>query len=322
MTGFRDRRVLVAAGVLIAVLSGRVLPLSAQTVSGARAHVAALSQDIGSRIAGSENEARAADYIAGVFSEIGYEVQRQPFSFVMRGRSGGRVVESANIIATKGGDSDLGIIVGAHYDSQASGRGADDNASGVAVMLEVAEALMDVATPYTIRFVAFGAEEPGLRGSRHYVAEMDPSRIRTTIAMINLDSLIAGDVAYVYGSPGKSGVIRDWVLDRAAVMGVPLVTQPGANPDYPKGTTGDFSDHAPFEDAGIQYVYFESTNWALGDRDGYTQVDPGYGEDGYIWHTRYDTLEYIGRTFPGRIEERLGLFNRMLYEVLTRFGSP
>jgi hypothetical protein len=151
---------------------------------------------------------------------------------------------------------------------------------------------------------------------------MSADEIRSTVAMVNLDSLVVGEIAYVYGSAGDRGVIRDWILRRASEVGMDLRTQAGENPEYPAGTTCDCSDHAAFDEAGIQYVYFESTNWSLGDKDGYVQVDPRYGEGGRVWHTRFDTLDYIDRTFPGRVDQRLGLFSAMLYRTLTEFAAP
>ncbi len=288
----------------------------------AREHIVALSEGIGSRVGGTSNEVRAAGYIETIFRQIGFPTSVQSFTFVVGSSGSPSTRKSANVIAVKEGASGKEIIVGAHYDSQVRGRGAGDNASGVGVMLEIAASIREVATPYTIRFVAFGAEEGGLRGSRHYVGAMGSEEISDVVAMINLDSLVAGDVAYVYGSVGDAGVVRDWILARAREQGLDLRTQPGENADYPAGTTGEFSDHAPFEDAGIQYAYFESTNWTLGARDGYVQVDPRFGERGYIWHTPFDTMDYIESTFPGRIDDRLRLFATMLYQVLTEFTVP
>jgi hypothetical protein len=151
---------------------------------------------------------------------------------------------------------------------------------------------------------------------------MSPEEIRNTVAMINVDSVVVGEIAYVYGSPGERGVLRDWVLARASEAGLDLRTQGGENPEYSAGTTCDCSDHAPFDEVGIPYAYFESTNWSLGDKDGYVQVDPRFGEDGRVWHTRFDTLDYIDRTFPGRADQRLELFSGMLYRVLTEFSAP
>ena len=308
---------IVAASALASVPSTAQVPGQA-----ARAHVAALSDGIGARLAGSPGEARAADYIQGVFEDLGYAAERQAFEFAPEDRRRGAALGSANVMAVKPGASRREIIVGAHYDSEVRGRGAGDNASGTGLLLEAAAAVRDVETPFTIRFIAFGAEEQGLAGSRHYVDTMSDEAIANTVAMINLDSLIVGEVAYVYGNAGADGVLREWILARAAEDGVRLQTQTGEHPEFPAGTTCECSDHAPFEDAGVQYAYFESTNWLLGDRDGYVQVDPRYGEDGRVWHTPFDTLEYIDRTFPGRADARLALFSGLLFRTLTEFTAP
>ncbi len=281
----------------------------------AYAHVEALSEGIGPRIAGTAREPKAAQYIVAEFERLGYVSELRPFSVTVKGQK----INSANVIAVKPGASSWEIIVGAHYDSVEAGKGADDNASGVAVILEVARRLRNQSTPYTIRFILFGAEELGMQGSQSYVAQMSEEEIKNTIAMINLDSVTAGDQAYVYGDAGKQGVIRDWTLAFAKEHNLALQTQLGENPKYPAGTTGDWSDHAPFKRAGIQYAYFESTDWSLGEKDGYTQDSPQYGENGEIWHTKFDTLEYINATFPGRIQERLNLFVTVLEAILTKF---
>ncbi|WP_415639847.1 M28 family peptidase [Paenibacillus lupini] len=71
----------------------------------------------------------------------------------------------------------------------------------------------------------------------------------------------------------------------------------------------DASDHVAFKYAGIPYGYLEATNWELGEMDGYTQTE----KDGEIWHTPKDTIDYIDTNYPGRIEEHLGSFTRLLY---------
>lgn len=280
-------------------------------------HVESIANGIGPRLAGTEKEAATVQYLVQIFEDLRYPSQVQPFTATVKDIT----IESANVIAVKHGMSAKEIIVGAHYDSVKAGQGADDNASGVAVILEVAERLASVETPYTIRFILFGAEEAGLQGSKFYVSQVTEEQKQNTIAMINLDSVTAGDIAYVYGDAGQKGVIRDWVLQFAADHDLTLQTQTGENPQYPPGTTGDWSDHAPFKAVGIPYTYFESTNWTLGNQDGYTQVDPQYGENGEIWHTSYDTLEYINETFPGRMQERLHLFVTVLEAVLTEYQT-
>lgn len=302
-------------------------------------HLYYLSETIGTRVADSiygagmpedDPELAARNYIADEFAEMGYAVSLQPFTFTSRGIQ----YESANVIAEKKGASSELVIVGAHYDSVSPepvtvaeavymcGKGADDNASGVAIMLESAERLADMETPYSIRFVAFGAEEKGLKGSSYNVSQMSEEEISNTVAMINLDSCIAGDDMNVYGDAGEKGWVREKALDIAERLGLDLGTQQGLNPDYPEGTTGLWSDHAPFVNAGIPYAYFEATNWTLGAMDGYTQVDYSHGINGEIWHTGYDNIEYIEDTFPGRINERLSTFSQVLTNLLVQLEKP
>jgi len=292
-------------------------PATPSPMPTAREYMLALSEAIGPRVAGTPNEAKAAQYIEAAFKQIGYVTFTQPFTFTTTADPA-RTLSSANVVAVKTGQSAREIIVGAHYDSvDAGSRGADDNASGVAVMLKVASRIREAQTPYTVRFVAFGAEEVGDKGSGYYVSHMGAADVRNTLTMIDLDSLVAGDIAYVYGDASGKGITRDSVLEMAKNEGYDLRTQMGENPDYPAGTTGPWSDHAPFNSIGIPYVYFEATNWGLGKKDGWTQVNEELGDKGEIWHTPYDTLQYIDTTFPGRIDQHLKLFVAVLYNTLT-----
>ncbi len=272
--------------------------------------------NFGTRVAGSEGETKTAQYIATVFTAIGYSPETQPFT----ANAGNQSVTSANVMAVKKGTSSQEIIVGAHYDSTAAGPGADDNASGVAVMLEVAKLVSGATTPYTIRFIAFGAEESGLLGSYAYLNGMSQQEFQNVVVMIDLDSLVAGDIAYVYSDEQQSAA-RDWALDWAIGNGLDLQTVKNVkltNPDKGVGS----SDYAAFQAVGIPYVYFNSTDWNLGNKDGLTQVDPRYGENGVIRHTKDDTLAYLDATFPGRVDQHLNLFISVLYNMLTQYEAP
>ncbi|WP_246029269.1 M20/M25/M40 family metallo-hydrolase [Paenibacillus humicus] len=293
-------------------------PLDGSLVQGAPGYEAYrymlnLTETIGTRPAGSAKENEARDYIRDEFAAMGYSPTVT--EFVYNAKNGGK---SYNVVAEKHGESPRTIIVGAHYDSvKAPSRGADDNASGVAVMLESAKAVSQQTVPYTIKFIAFGSEEAGMQGSTAYVAAMSEADKANTVAMINLDSLAAGDNMYVYGSAGKGGFVRDQALAIAGKLGLNLQTQGGDNPDYPAGTTGDWSDHAPFKSAGIPYAYLEATNWTLGKKDGSTQTT-----EGAIWHTAKDTLAYLSANYPGRIEERLSTFSSVLTNLLLEINEP
>lgn len=96
-------------------------------------------------------------------------------------------LQAANIIGLKKGSNDRYIIVGAHYDTiMGPMPGANDNASGVAMMAALARMMKSVKTKHNILFIAFGGEEKGCLGSRHYVQNM-PMDIDTITEMINLD---------------------------------------------------------------------------------------------------------------------------------------
>jgi hypothetical protein len=273
--------------------------------------------NIGPRVAGSAGETSTAQYIVSAFKAIGYNPVSQSFT----APSGTQTITSANISAVKTGNSSQEIIVGAHYDSTSAGPGADDNASGVAVMLEVAKLVLGASTPYTIHFVAFGAAESGLAGSYAYLNQMSQTEIQDVIAMIDLDSLVAGDVAYAY-SDETQATVRDWALEWALGNGFNLQTVHNAGLKYPDNNGVGSSDYVPFQAAGVPYVYFNTTDWSLGDNKGTTQVDAKYGNNGVIRNTKYDTLAYLDASFPGRVDQNLNLFISILYNVLTQYEAP
>lgn len=120
-----------------------------------RMHVQTLAGDIGERnVFRSAALEQAAVYIEKEWAAQGYEVT--PQSYVVRGTS------CRNLEITRWGVTRKNevILVGAHYDSVTGSPGADDNASGVAAMLETSRRLASVLPERTVRFVAFVNEEP------------------------------------------------------------------------------------------------------------------------------------------------------------------
>jgi len=300
-----------ASGALHA--APKSLPGAAPTAAtSAYEYMAELSDEIGPRVAGTPAEARAAERITQWFADLGYNPGMQEFSF----EKGGASRTSANVIATKAGASTKRIIIGAHYDSAAVGRGAFDNASGVALMMQLADALRAAQTPYALVFVAFGAEEVGLKGSEAYYQSLTPSQKADTVLMINLDSVAAGDRMYCYSSAHQA-----WpqltLRSMARQMGATILTSPGLNKDYPYGTTGDWSDHIVFNKNGIPYLYLEATNWLLGDKDGYVPS----AKCGEIWHSKKDTISYIEQQLPGRMEAQLEVELDALAAFLTTYSG-
>ena len=103
---------------------------------------------------------------------------------------------SQNVIARKA-DGICRVVVGGHYDTVPDVDGANDNASGTALTLAFAELWAEHASATEICFVAFGAEEMGLHGSRAYVRELISSgALDDVMAMLNLDAIGDGRSPY------------------------------------------------------------------------------------------------------------------------------
>jgi Zn-dependent M28 family amino/carboxypeptidase len=115
--------------------------------------------------------------------------------------------QTKNIIAdSRGGDPDRVLVVGAHLDSVAAGPGINDNGSGSATILEIAEQIAElrVHTKQRLRFAFWGAEEAGLLGSEHYVAQLSEEQQDTIFANLNFDMVGSPNyVRFVYDGDGS-----------------------------------------------------------------------------------------------------------------------
>jgi Zn-dependent M28 family amino/carboxypeptidase len=121
-------------------------------------HVEYLSVKIGDRHLWKEHSlSKTADYIESAFQVSGYTVQRQAYSCYGKSVS--------NLIAEKTGTEDEVVVIGAHYDTVPGTPGADDNASAVAGMLELARLQKGSSNKKNLIFVAFVNEEPPCFGS-------------------------------------------------------------------------------------------------------------------------------------------------------------
>ena len=142
----------------------------------------------GNRASGTSGYEESARYVEEQLRAAGYSPVRQTFTFKEDGRRG-KTVESFNILADTGGDAGHTVVVGAHLDSVKEGPGINDNASGVAAVLETAAWMKEAGiTPANrVRFAFWGGEEDGLYGSQHYVDELSQAEIGQTVANLNVD---------------------------------------------------------------------------------------------------------------------------------------
>lgn len=213
--------------------------------------VRTLAGQIGPRLATAPAYREAARLVERRFRRHGYDVRRQAFP-VPAGDSWGVPVEagrSFNVIATPPGfdRAQPHLIVGAHLDTVAVAPGAEDNASGIAVLLELARLASAGRTRLPTVLIAFGAEEPRGPaddqhhfGSQHYVREMPPAQRDALRAMVAIDRVGVGSHVPVCTGPLSPHRVRDQVLAVARRQQIPA--QPC------ELTT---SDHWSFEKAGF-----------------------------------------------------------------------
>ena len=123
---------------------------------------------------------QAAHYIAGEFLGVGLDVKEDRFQWE------GKTYK--NIVAEKRGRTspERVFILGAHYDTVPGSPGADDNASAIAVLLEIARNIQSVSLEGTVRLIAFTLEEYGYIGSSHYVESLKKGK-EEILGMISLE---------------------------------------------------------------------------------------------------------------------------------------
>jgi len=244
---------------------------------------------------------RAAEaFVVARFRDLGDEPRLEPVEWAMHGGIDRRDAEDHpdrpphlapdgdawhNVVVERRGTTrpEEIVLVGAHVDAVPGTPGADDNASGVAGVLEMARVLRDHPTDRTIRFVVFNLEEVGLVGARHH-ARLVAERDETIVGVVILEM-----IGYFSDEPGSQrspvppvpGVFEPPTVGDSIVL---VSTAPhagftmriansmtGASPDLPVFpfaiVPGDGrlapdirrSDHAPFLDLGIPALMVTDT---------------------------------------------------------------
>lgn len=149
-----------------------------------------------------------------------------------------QTVTGRNVIAHLDGVTQPEVLLGAHYDSVVDSPGANDNASGTAVLLDLARQLLGDPIGRQAWFVAFDGEEDGLRGSRAFVREAQPQFLRQLRAMLNFD-MVGVNVGLKAG--GASELVN---LAKTADASIATFSETRA------------SDHAAFAAADVPVLFF------------------------------------------------------------------
>jgi Zn-dependent M28 family amino/carboxypeptidase len=239
------------------------------TAAYLRQVVTTLAREIGVRSYRDLDRLRkTADYISAELASFGYDVRRQPVLY--RGNT------YDNVIAERSGTAqpERLLIIGAHYDTVRTTPGADDNASGVAGVLGLAQALAGTGLEKTVRFVAFTLEEPPAyrsrnMGSYHYAKSLH-DREELVEGMICLEMIgyfcdregcqhypvpfmnrsfpRAGNYISMVGNLRSRGFTRRVAAEFRKVVLLPVVTL-----NAPPIVIGiDFSDHWSFGKFGYE----------------------------------------------------------------------
>jgi aminopeptidase YwaD len=223
------------------------------------------------------NLRRAHDYLADQYERLGLEVSSHTF----RAFSGSykNVIGTLQPASGASRTRRLPMIVSAHYDTVQGSPGADDNASGLAVMLEVARGLREVSTSCEVRFIAMCLEEENLLGSRAYAASLrgineeiagaivlecvgytsEKNGSQTAPRGIPFTIPTTGDFLGIVGNTASQRLVKGF--DQAASREVPelktvSIVVPGDGEQLPDTRRGD---HAAFWDFGYPAVMLTDT---------------------------------------------------------------
>jgi Zn-dependent M28 family amino/carboxypeptidase len=205
-------------------------------------------------------------------------------------------IESVNVLADMPGSvSGRAVVVGAHLDSVPDGPGINDNGSGSALILTIAEeiARLGIRPRNTIRFAFWGAEEEGLQGSFHYIESLTEAQFARLFVNLNFDMVGSPNyVRFVYdgdgtvGDPGADGsdVIEDEINRYFERRG--LATEP-------KPLDGR-SDYLPFIANGIPAGGVSAGSGGI-KTDREAQIYGGAAGEPYdpCYHSACDTIDNI-----------------------------
>ena len=225
----------------------------------------------------------AADFIVKRFSEIGLSSYQDSFkhSFTFKNRAD-ETKTGTNLIGYVKGKSDKAIVISAHYDHLGTNGsqiyfGADDNASGVGAMLAFAEYFHKHRPHHTLLFIAFDAEESGLRGAAAFVKAPAVNKERIVLN-INMDMIAHNDTGELYASGTfKNPALRTIIEGEDKNTGIKILFGHDL-PDTGKEDWTMQSDQGPFAKENIPFIYFGV-------------------EDHKDYHKPTDTFENINQDF-------------------------
>lgn len=227
------------------------------------------ADDMEGRLVGSPGSASARAYLLERMRTIGLEPVSTTFEQPFEAQHDGATLNGVNLIGRirGSGTSDRVLLIGAHYDhfGVRDGKvlnGADDNASGVAVLLSIAQAFARERPAHDVIFALWDAEEQGLYGAKAFVAA--PSVPLSRIALnLNLDMMSRSDRNELWLAGAHHYPFLRARFERL-VAHAPVTLRLGHDGPPWQGVDDwtDGSDHAIFHRKGIPFAYFGVEDYA------------------------------------------------------------
>ena len=275
-------------------------------VNSIKKHINRLAVDIGPRPVTNELSIKKTEnYITNYFKNIGLQVQLQQYKYGNYDITNIITGSQENLLSSKY------YVIGAHYDSVPETYGADDNASGIAVLLELARYTMQEKISLPVRFVAFTAEEPPTFGTRY-----QGSKVFVKSALENKDEILGAIILEMVGYtsneqsyplvlkwmgyPSKGNFIGIVGNRKSKKFGQSIFQSFKKNEQLPVETLfvplngwilpdTRLSDHSPFWDAGLPAVMITDTAFFR---------NPNY-------HTPQDTFDTLDYFFMAELVKSL-----------------
>lgn len=202
-------------------------------------------------------------------------------------------VVEAKLKPNKNKDTGQIVTIGAHHDSVPNGPGANDDASGVSAVLELARILVKTPIDTEVRFLTFGSEERGMVGSSFYVSQLPQSDIDRMVAHFQMDMIGGAEAGedhplgglIMYTINGQQNLVTDLGASASSRMYDVAV---------PYGQLGR-SDHQPFHDVGIPSALFI-----------HSPVEPQY-------HQPTDTIEHISKE---KLQQAASIVGAASYQII------
>ncbi len=217
------------------------------------------------RRTGTPGGERARRYLVERFEAVGIpplEGERtRAFTFTPRG--GSETIEGVNVLGVIPGTvhPERYLVVTAHYDhlgvrNDEIYNGADDNASGTAALLHLAAWLRANPPRHSVILAALDAEEMGLQGARAFIAD-PPIPLDRVVMNLNLDMVSRNEADELYAAGTFHYPFLVPLVEEAAARSRISLLMGHDRPDLPPGDDWTMSsDHGPFHQAGIPFLYF------------------------------------------------------------------